>query len=109
MSVEQHPTREHAHPGAREYVTIAVILAVITSIEVAVYYITALASLLVPILLVLSALKFSLVVLWFMHLKFDSRLFSGFFVGGLLLAIVVVLALIALFSTPTVLGVATQE
>ena len=50
---------------------------------------------LVPILVVLSALKFSLVVMWFMHLRFDSRLFSTFFVGGLILVaalFVVVLA-----------------
>jgi hypothetical protein len=33
--------------------------------------------------------KFSLVVLWFMHLKFDSRLFSQFFAGGLLLALTI--------------------
>ena len=87
--------RERAHPGPAEYVKIGLTLAVITAVEVAVYYIDALSDVLIPILIVLSALKFSLVVLWFMHLKFDNRLFSTFFVGGLMLAatlFVVVLA-----------------
>ena len=59
------------------------------------YYIDALDDVLIPILIVLSALKFSMVVMWFMHLRFDNRLFSGLFVGGLMLAaalFVVVLA-----------------
>jgi len=87
--------REGAHPGPAEYIKIGLTLAVITAVEVAVYYIDALSDVLIPILIVLSALKFSLVVLWFMHLKFDNRLFSTFFVGGLMLAatlFVVVLA-----------------
>ena len=87
--------RQGAHPGPAEYVKIGLLLAVVTAVEVAVYYIDALADVLVPILVVLSALKFALVVLWFMHLKFDNRMFSTFFVGGLMLVaalFVVVLA-----------------
>jgi cytochrome c oxidase subunit 4 len=84
-----------AHPGPLEYVQIGAILVVVTAVEVAIYYIDALSDVLVPILIVLSAAKFSLVVLWFMHLKFDARLFSWMFVGGIALAsslFVVVLA-----------------
>ena len=87
--------RQGAHPGPAEYVKIGLTLAVVTAVEVAVYYIDALSDVLVPILVVLSALKFSLVVMWFMHLKFDNRMFSTFFVGGLMLVaalFVVVLA-----------------
>jgi cytochrome c oxidase subunit 4 len=73
------------HPGLAEYIKIGLILAVITAVEVAVYYIDALEDVLIPILIVLSALKFSMVVMWFMHLRFDNRLFSTFFVGGLML------------------------
>ena len=76
---------ERAHPGPAEYIKIGLILAVITAVEVAVYYIDALEDVLIPILIVLSALKFSMVVMWFMHLRFDNRLFSTFFVGGLML------------------------
>ncbi len=76
---------ERAHPGPLEYIKIGLILAGITAVEVGIYYIEAIEDALVPILIVLSALKFSLVVLWFMHLRFDSRLFSWLFVGGLVL------------------------
>lgn len=81
--------REHAHPEPPEYVRVAVALAIITLIEVSVYYIGALQKVLVPILIVLSAAKFSLVALWFMHLKFDSRLFAAFFAAGIAIAITV--------------------
>jgi len=95
------PSVEHGHPTAQKYIAIGTILAVITAIEVAIYYVPehvpSFAPLLAPILLVLSAVKFSMVVMYFMHLKFDSRLFSSFFVGGLLLAGVVLIALLALF------------
>jgi cytochrome c oxidase subunit 4 len=78
-----------AHPGEAEYVRIALILAAITGVEVAVYYIHALKSVLVPILVVLAVTKFSMVALWFMHLKFDSRLFRRLFVTGIILALLV--------------------
>lgn len=80
----------HAHPGAREYVQIGLVLAVVTAIEVGLYYIEDLShDLLVVLLMVLSALKFSLVVLWFMHLKFDNTLFSRLFAGGFALALTI--------------------
>jgi cytochrome c oxidase subunit IV len=88
------------HPGPREYVTIAVILAAITAVEVAVYYLDALRAVLAPILIVLSLTKFALVALFFMHLKFDSRFFSVVFVTGLLVAVgvfVVFLSMIRVF------------
>ncbi len=76
---------EGAHPGPLEYVKIGLILAVITAVEVGIYYIEAIEDALVPILIVLSALQFTLVVMWFMHLKFDNRVFSWLLVGGLAL------------------------
>jgi len=95
------PSVEHGHPTAQKYIAIGVILAVITAIEVAIYYVPeyvpGFAPLLAPILLILSAVKFSMVVMYFMHLKFDSRLFSSLFVGGLLLAGALLIALLALF------------
>jgi len=90
--------RSEAHPPITTYLVVAAVLAVITAVEVAVFYIPALAPVLVPVLLVLSAAKFSLVVMFFMHLRFDSRVFSGLFVGPLLIAIAIVLALMALFG-----------
>ncbi len=75
-----------SHPGYLEYVKIAVILGAITAVEVGVYYVEAIEDLLIPILIALSTVKFALVALWFMHLKFDNRIFSWLFVGGIMLA-----------------------
>ncbi len=94
MSAE---SQEHAHPNWKFYATIGLILTVITAAEVAVFYIPALRPVLVPILVVLSGAKFALVVMFYMHLRFDSPIFSGVFVAPLTLAILVVLALIILF------------
>ena len=74
---------EHAHPGAAEYIRIAVILGIITVAEVAVYYVQALRPVILPLLLVLSATKFAMVIMFYMHLKFDHPLFSGLFLGSL--------------------------
>ena len=79
--------RERPHPGPKEYVKIAVALAIVTLLEVAIYYIDFLRPALVPLLLVFSTIKFALVVLWFMHLRFDSRLFMRLFVTGVVLAL----------------------
>jgi len=97
---------EHSHPGAREYIQIAVVLTLITALEVFVYYIHALRPLLPPILLVLSATKFALVVMFYMHLKFDSRLFTAMFVFGLVTAGFTAIAFLALFGYVHVAGAA---
>jgi len=93
MATEQaveHAPGEHAHPGPAEYVRVAVILAIITAVEVAAYYVTSLPrSVFSALLLVMMIIKFSMVVLWFMHLRFDSRLFRRLFVTGIILAILV--------------------
>ncbi len=89
---------EHHHPGAGTYVAIGAILTLITGVEVAVYYITALHPVLAPVLITLSAAKFILVIMFYMHLKFDSRLFSTVFIGPLLLAVTVVISLFILFK-----------
>jgi len=86
---------EH-HPGAREYIIIAIILTAITALEVAAWYVLEKA-VLMPVLLVLSAMKFSLVVMFYMHLKFDNRLFTSIFVFGLCVAAFVIMAFIAIF------------
>jgi len=77
------------HPGPLEYVQVGVALAVITTVEVAVYYLDLPEKLFIAILIALSATKFSLVVLFFMHLKFDSRLFATAFTAGFALALAI--------------------
>ncbi len=102
---EAEPTRGQqsgghhpAHPTPVTYLKIAAILAVVTAVEVAIFYVEALSSILLPMFLVLSAVKFMLVAMFYMHLRFESSLFSWFFVGGLLLAAAVLLALMGLFG-----------
>ena len=84
----------HASPGF--YWAIGAILTVITAVEVAVVYVPALDPVLVPVL-VLSAAKFILVVMFFMHLKFDSKIYTGLFISGMALATFMMVALIVLF------------
>jgi cytochrome c oxidase subunit IV len=91
------PTGKHAggfHPTPREYFVIGVILAVITAIEITLYYAEPTRGVLIALLLTLSSLKFIFVVLWYMHLKFDSRFFSTLFGGGLALAVALFLVVL---------------
>jgi cytochrome c oxidase subunit IV len=87
------------HPQPRQYVGVAVILAVATAIEVGIYYISAIEDYLVPSLLALALVKFMLVALWFMHLRFDSRLFRRLFVTGIVLALVIFGIVLVFFTT----------
>jgi cytochrome c oxidase subunit 4 len=69
------------------YLTVGLILAVITVVEVAIYYVDMVEGVLISLLIALSLMKFVMVVLWFMHLRFDNRLFSIFFGGALFLVL----------------------
>jgi cytochrome c oxidase subunit 4 len=90
---------EHAHPGPIEYIKVALFLAVVTGIEVAVYYMKGLKGILAPLLILMSALKFALVGLYFMHLKFDTHLFRRLFILGIILALTVyAVALVTLLN-----------
>ena len=82
--------------GTRGYVTIAIILALITALEVATYYVD-FGPFFLPALLVMMAAKFVIVVSYFMHLKFDNKIFSFLFYSGLVLAIGVYVAFLATF------------
>ncbi|MCC6175103.1 MAG: cytochrome C oxidase subunit IV family protein [Chloroflexi bacterium] len=88
--------REHSHPGAGVYIKIAFILAVITAVEVLTFYMPEFQPILVEILLVLSAAKFLLVAMFFMHLKFDHTSFAVYFGGGILLAMCIFLGVMFL-------------
>lgn len=98
MSARTH-TDEGGHPTPQKYVVIAAILAAITMVEVAVVYFRLPTAFLITILIIMSAVKFAMVAMFFMHLKFDNKLFSYLFVGGLVLTISVILALIVIFES----------
>ena len=101
--VESHAAAARAHGSGhatiKTYINVAVLLAIITAIEVATLYVPGIPnSILVISLLVMSAVKFFLVVGYFMHLKYDSTIMRALFVGPLIIAILIILAVMALFS-----------
>lgn len=81
-----HEHGAHGHPNTIQYIAIGVLLAVVTGIEVGIYYIDMSDKLLVAILLGLAFIKFSTVAAYFMHLKFDSHLLRRVFIAGIALA-----------------------
>ncbi len=96
--VDTHIGRgEHAHPKDSFYVMIAVVLGVLTALEVSTKYLD-FGPMFLPTLLVLMTVKFVLVVLFFMHLKFDAKIFGRLFWGGLALAVVVYVSALATFQ-----------
>lgn len=83
------------------YIKIAIILVAITTIEVAIYYVQWFhdSGTLVPALAVLSLAKFIIVISYYMHLKVDDRRYRYIFISGLVLAVSIVAALVALLRT----------
>jgi cytochrome c oxidase subunit 4 len=97
--VVDNPEEEHyvEHHSDAFYVKIAVILALITGLEVALSY-NHIGVLFLPVLLTLMAIKFVMVVLFFMHLRFDSKWFNFAFWTGVILAIGVYSGALATFK-----------
>ncbi len=94
-----HADHVHEHPSWKQYKWVALWLTLITVFEVWIYYTSFKDTpYYVPLLLVLSATKFAIVVLFYMHLKYDHRLFKALFTGPLIIAVSTLLALFALFS-----------
>jgi len=87
--VSPEPGSDEHYPSEWQYIKIALILFGLTMIEVAVYYISELHDALIPILLAMAVTKFVLVAAFFMHLRFDSKLFRRLFITGIVLAVIV--------------------
>jgi caa(3)-type oxidase subunit IV len=85
-----------AHKPNSFYIQVAAALAVITAVEVGLYYLD-IGKLFMPALLILMVVKFITVVSVFMHLKFDHKLFSYLFYSGLFLAVGVYIAALMTF------------
>jgi cytochrome c oxidase subunit IV len=109
MSATAHTTDAgHAHPTWQLYTKIAVTLFVLTFLEVAAYEVvhrkdpaglaTVLAPMLTEVLLVLSAFKFALVAMFYMHLKGDGKLLTSIFTFSLVLAAVIICGLLIIFT-----------
>lgn len=92
----EHAEDEH-HPTPRQYVEVALVLAVLTAMEVAASFIE-LGGAFVPLLVVLMATKFVLVAGWFMHLRYDTRLYTRVMASGLTLAFSLYLIVLVVFA-----------
>ena len=88
---------EHAGHGNRHYYLVALALAVLTGLEVLLSYVD-IGQAFLPILLILMGIKFVMVVLEFMHLRKDAKLFHYLFWSGFLLAIGVYIVALATFK-----------
>jgi cytochrome c oxidase subunit 4 len=75
-------TTHRAHPTPRVYWLIALFLGAITAVEITVPNISALDPVKVPLLWALAALKFFIVVAFFMHLRYDKKLYRTLFLFG---------------------------
>jgi cytochrome c oxidase subunit IV len=77
-----------AHPTPKLYVQLAIILAVMTAVEVALFYLeeTIGSGLARTTLVFLAFLKFVAVIGWYMHLRYEKSMLSKFFTGGFILA-----------------------
>ena len=100
-----HGAEEHAHPTRATYYKVALVLFALTALEVLAYELgrrptaplhEVVGPIVVPILLVLSAAKFALVAMFYMHLKQDPRLFSNLFVWPIVIAATVIVSLIVI-------------
>ena len=90
----------HEHPTWKQYKWVALILFVVTVVEVWVYYIPSFVAspFFVPALLIMSAAKFAIVVMYYMHLKYDHKLFRALFTGPLIIAVLSLIVLLFLFG-----------
>lgn len=95
---------DSGHASVGTYVRVAVILTIITALEFGVIYMRRLAPIVVPLLLVMSAAKFALVVMFFMHLRYDPRPVRALFAGPLVIAAGLALALMTLSGAFLVFG-----
>ena len=99
-SHEEQPTTHH--PTFMQYVLVAAILFAITIVEFVLIYDKAgiedhLGASKIPLLVILSAIKFAIVIMFYMHLKFESRLFTYIFLAGLGLAFAVGISVLGIF------------
>jgi cytochrome c oxidase subunit 4 len=94
--VEEHGGAHDDHPSEKKYWIIALILGIVTAIEVALSYID-LGDAVAPLLLLGMVIKFFIVASYFMHLKFDSKVTRRLFISGLSLALFCYLGMFMMF------------
>jgi cytochrome c oxidase subunit 4 len=98
MTHEADHTEQHGLQPM-QYVQIGIVLTLITVAELAASLWVDMGDALLPVLAVLSSVKFIMVIMLFMHLRFDDKLFTRVFIVSLALGASVLFALFALFTT----------
>ena len=96
-----HTDEHDHHPDARQYVLIAVVLVILTGIEVATSYLegSVNSNILITALALMAATKFFLVAAWFMHMRMDNKFFARMFVVGIVGASIVYGIVMLAFSS----------
>lgn len=100
-------TEHHTHLNPAQYWKIAVVLAVLTGFEIAMYYIDraiGLGGLNALILISLAALKFVIVIGWYMHLAYEKSMLNRFFAAGFMLASGLYLVVLASLGVVVIRG-----
>lgn len=97
QDVAAHPADAHKHTSDKLYIQIALVLAVLTGMEVAWPYIVDDGPILMFPLLTVMAIKFVMIAAFFMHLRFDSKVLTRVFYAGLFLAVSVYIAALLTF------------
>ncbi|MGH8011838.1 MAG: cytochrome C oxidase subunit IV family protein [Candidatus Binataceae bacterium] len=100
--IEHEPMMTHEitgshHPGPLVYIVVAIALTTLTGFEIGVFYAPFLQAVLVPLLIILAICKFVLVAMFYMHLHYDSRVFSAVFLFPLWVALLIVISLMLIF------------
>jgi cytochrome c oxidase subunit 4 len=96
---------DEGHASVQTYIRVAVVLAILTAIEIGALYVPGLPKhVLVTLILIFGTMKFALVVAFFMHLRYDNKVLTALFVGPLIIAMVIILAIMALFSAYVLLA-----
>tara|TARA_B100000686_G_scaffold30641_1_gene31454 strand:+ start:1472 stop:1786 length:315 start_codon:yes stop_codon:yes gene_type:complete len=91
-----HGGVSHAGPGF--YWLVGLFLAIVTLVEVWLFAVEGLGGWYIPLLLFLSLLKFIGVVAFFMHLRFDHRLFTYLFGASMVVGIFIFTLLLLLLE-----------
>jgi membrane protein YdbS with pleckstrin-like domain len=114
-ATSDHTAVEHAHdehaahaknehdgehiPSDLYFIKVAVVLAIVTGLETSTYWWPhSMHAVATPALLIMMTIKFFMIVLIFMHLKFDSKVFGFMFYTGLGLALFVYLVFLFTFQ-----------
>ena len=97
MAAEAH-SLEKPHPGWKTYAVIAFVLTTVTLIEVWIFLLKWPREITVPSLVLLSAFKFVLVAMYYMHLKFDHWIFRRILAAGVILGFSLFLWLLSLYT-----------